>query len=47
MADPEGDLYERCHGKLNSFEKNLKGGKVFEESMRRVFNEVIERDQEG
>ncbi len=48
MNDREGDLYKQCHSKLNSFEKNLKGGPVFEKSMRNVFDELImEKLQEG
>jgi hypothetical protein len=39
MNDADGDLYKQCHAKLNLFEKNLKGGPVFEKSMRKVFGE--------
>ncbi len=46
MNDADGDLYKQCHAKLNSFEKNLKGGPVFEKSMLKVFDELMnERDQ--
>jgi hypothetical protein len=47
MNDKNGDLYKKCHSKLNSFEKNLKGGPVFEKSMRKVFDELtMEKVQE-
>jgi hypothetical protein len=46
MNDADGDLYKQCHAKLNLFEKNLKGGPVFEKSMRKVFGEfTVEKAQ--
>ena len=43
MNDQGGDLYRQCHGNLNKFEKNLKGGPVFEKSMRKAFDEIMNK----
>ena len=46
MNDPDGELYKKCIEQLNDFEKRLalKGGKAFEVSMRRAFEQAVETD---
>ncbi len=46
INDREGELYKQYHGRLNSFERDIKTGKGFEIIMRKAFDEImLERDK--
>ena len=49
MNDPEGDLYKRCFDRLNDFNKkrSKKGGKVFENAMRKSFDEIMDTEPDS
>ncbi len=41
MNNPEGELHKECYSRLNSFQRGFKSGKMFETSMKKVFDEIM------
>lgn len=47
MNNSDGELYQKCYAKLNNFQKRRSSGKGFSMSMRTVFDQLMDEEDEA